>query len=105
MDHAYAEINGVRLHYVTQGRGPLLVFVHGFPEFWYAWRNQLHELGRDHQAVEPDMRGYNISANPADDGQYPVEHMVKDLRAPADHLRHQRILLVGHYIGRLVTGA
>ena len=105
MDHAYAEINGVRLHYVTQGRGPLIVFVHGFPEFWYAWRNQLHEFGRDHQAVAPDMRGYNLSAKPADVGQYRVAHMVEDLRGLADHLGRERFVLVGHDWGGVVAWA
>src|SRR5438128_12522272 len=66
MDHAYAELNGIRLHYVTVGRGPLMLFVHGFPEFWYEWREQLREFGRDHQAVAPDMRGYNLSDKPAE---------------------------------------
>src|SRR3972149_73595 len=66
MEHAYADVNGVRLHYVTAGAGPLIVFVHGFPEFWYMWRRQLEEFARDHQAVAPDMRGYNPSSKPAD---------------------------------------
>src|SRR5438874_4562904 len=90
MDHAYAELNGIRLHYVTVGRGPLMLFVHGFPEFWYEWRRQLREFGRDHQAVAPDMRGYNLSDKPAELSQYRVPHMVEDLRALADHLGRER---------------
>ena len=58
--HHYADVNGVRLHYAAEGQGPLLMFVHGFPEFWYAWQGQLAEFGRDHFAVAPDMRGYNL---------------------------------------------
>jgi hypothetical protein len=50
--------NGVRLHYVSAGKGPLIIFLHGFPEFWYEWKNQLTEFGQDHLAVAPDMRGY-----------------------------------------------
>src|SRR3989304_5395124 len=64
MEHAYADVNGVRLHYVTAGAGPLIVFVHGFPEFWYMWRRQLEEFARDHQAGAPPMRGYNLSSKP-----------------------------------------
>ncbi len=60
----YAEVNGVRLHYVSVGRGKLILFVHGFPEFWGAWENQLAEFGRDYQAVALDMRGYNFSSKP-----------------------------------------
>src|SRR6267142_2784377 len=105
MDHAYAEVNGIRLHYVTEGRGPLVLFVHGFPEFWYAWRSQLREFGRDHQAVALDMRGYNLSAKPADLAQYRVPHLVEDLRGLAAHLGHERFVLVGHDWGGVVAWA
>jgi len=47
----YAKVNGIRLHYVTTGTGPLILFLHGFPEFWYAWKNQLTAFGSDHHAV------------------------------------------------------
>src|SRR3972149_11398250 len=105
MEHAYADVNGVRLHYVTAGAGPLIVFVHGFPEFWYMWRRQLEEFARDHQAVAPDMRGYNLSAKPADPAQYEVRHLVEDLRALADHLGPRRFVLVGHDWGGAVAWA
>jgi len=105
MDHAFAEVNGIRLHYVTEGRGPLVLFVHGFPEFWYAWRSQLREFGRDHQAVALDMRGYNLSAKPADLAQYRVPHLVDDLRGLAAHLGHERFVLVGHDWGGVVAWA
>jgi hypothetical protein len=56
----YADVNGVRLHYVAAGHGELIIFLHGFPEFWYQWKDQLAEFGKDHLAVAPDMRGYNL---------------------------------------------
>ncbi len=105
MDHAYADVNGVRLHYVSEGRGPLILFVHGFPEFWYAWRRQLAEFGRDHRAVAPDMRGYNLSSKPADLAQYEVRHLVEDLRALADHLGATRFVLVAHDWGGVAAWA
>src|SRR5438093_250343 len=105
MDHAEVEVNGIRLHYVTVGRGPLILFVHGFPEFWYEWRKQLVEFGRDHQAVAPDMRGYNLSGKPAELSQYRVPHMVEDLRALADHLCRQKFVPVGHDWGGAVAWA
>jgi pimeloyl-ACP methyl ester carboxylesterase len=81
------------------------VFVHGFPEFWYEWRRQLVEFGRDHQAVAPDMRGYNLSGKPADLAQYRVPNMVEDLRALAVHLGHERFVLVGHDWGGVIAWA
>lgn len=105
MDHAYAEVNGVRLHYVTVGRGPLVIFVHGFPELWYAWRRQLAEFGRDHQAVALDMRGYNLSGKPADVAQYALPLLFEDVRALARHLGHERFVVVGHDWGGVVAWA
>src|SRR3989338_2800329 len=105
MEHAYADVNGVRLHYVTAGAGPLIVFVHGFPEFWYMWRRQLEEFARAHQAVAPDMRGYNLSSKPADVAAYEVRHLVGDLRALADHLGHRRFLRARDDGGGAAAGA
>lgn len=93
---AYAHVNGVRLHYVTAGQGKLIMFLHGFPEFWYAWKKLLVEFGRDHQAVAPDMRGYNLSSKPAAVERYQVKHLVEDIRALAEHLGQTRFILVGH---------
>ncbi len=105
LKHDYAEVNGVRLHYVTAGTGKLILFVHGFPEFWYAWKNQLAEFGRDHQAVALDMRGYNLSSKPADVEQYRVPLLVEDLRALAERLGHKKFTLVGHDWGGAVAWA
>ena len=105
LEHRYAEVNGVRLHYVTAGRGPLVLFAHGFPEFWYEWKDQLTEFARDHTVVAPDMRGHNLSSKPAEVDAYAVPHLVEDLRALADHLGHARFTLVGHDWGGAVAWA
>src|SRR5439155_4833158 len=84
--HEYADVNGVRLHYARAGNGPLIVFLHGFPEFWYEWKNQLVEFSRDHTAVAPDMRGYNLSSKPADPSAYQVPQLVEDVRALTSEL-------------------
>src|SRR3981081_4306617 len=76
LKHEYAEVNGQRLHYVTAGKGKLIIFLHGFPEFWYEWKNQLAEFGRGYQAVAPDMRGYNLSSKPAEVGEEQVKNRV-----------------------------
>lgn len=96
LKHEFADVNGVRLHYARAGEGKLILFVHGFPEFWYAWKNLLPEFGRDHLAVAPDMRGYNLSSKPADVADYAVRHLVDDLRALAKSLGHEKFILVAH---------
>ena len=96
LKYEFADVNGVRLHYARAGQGKLILFVHGFPEFWYAWKDQLPEFGRDHLAVAPDMRGYNLSSKPTDVTDYAVPHLVDDLRALARSLGHEKFILVAH---------
>ena len=92
----YAEVNGIRLHYVSAGRGKLIMFLHGFPEFWMAWENQLKEFGRDYLAVAPDMRGYNLSDKPSGVENYHVKDLIADLQDLAKHLGHEKFIMVGH---------
>jgi pimeloyl-ACP methyl ester carboxylesterase len=95
-EHKYADVNSVRLHYVTKGKGKLIMFLHGFPEFWYEWKKQLVEFGRDYEAVAPDMRGYNLSSKPADVEQYRMKYLIEDIRALAEYLGHKKFILVAH---------
>jgi len=99
----FADVNNVRLHYVSAGQGPLILFVHGFPEFWGEWEEQLVEFSKDHQAVALDMRGYNLSSKPPDTKDYAVGELVQDLKALARHLGHQRMILVAHDWGGAVA--
>ena len=99
----YAEINGLRLHYVTAGKGPLIIFLHGFPEFWYEWKNQLPEFSTDHRAVAPDMRGYNLSDKPPSVDAYQMKELVEDVRVLAEHLGYKKFVLVGHDWGGVVA--
>jgi pimeloyl-ACP methyl ester carboxylesterase len=94
----YAEVNGIRIHYAVagEGNGRLILFAHGFPQFWYAWKKQLEEFGRDWLAVAPDLRGYNLSDKPEGVEQYALRHIIADLRALAAHLGYERFTLVGH---------
>jgi pimeloyl-ACP methyl ester carboxylesterase len=107
ISHDYADVNGVRLHYARAGAGPLIVFVHGFPEFWYEWKNQLVEFSRDHTAVAPDMRGYNLSSKPAELSAYQIPNLVEDLRALTSELMKSagatRFTLVAHDWGGVVA--
>jgi epoxide hydrolase 4 len=100
---AYAEVNGVRLHYVEEGKGPLILFLHGFPEFWYAWKDLLPEFAKDHHAVAVDMRGYNLSSMPEAVDAYQVPILVEDVRALAEKLGGKKFVLVGHDWGGVVA--
>jgi len=104
-NHHYAEVNGVRLHYVDEGAGPLILFLHGFPEFWYAWKDLLADFGRDHHAVALDMRGYNLSAKPEPLDAYRVPVIVEDVRALAAKLGAAKFVLVGHDWGGVIAWA
>jgi pimeloyl-ACP methyl ester carboxylesterase len=107
LSHEYADVNGVRLHYARAGTGPLIVFLHGFPEFWYEWKNQLAEFSRDHTVVAPDMRGYNLSAKPAELSAYEMPALVEDVRALTTGLMKSsgatRFTLVAHDWGGVVA--
>ena len=99
----YANVNGLRLHYVSEGQGKLIMFVHGFPEFWFEGEKQLVEFSKDYQAVAPDMRGYNLSAKPVNVEDYHVKHLIEDLRALAEYLGHEKFIMVAHDWGGAVA--
>src|SRR6478672_301497 len=102
----YAELsNGMRLHYASAGEKgkPLMLFVHGFPEFWYEWEAQLAEFGNDHFAVAPDLRGFNLSDMPADLKAYKAKHIVEDLAQLAAHLGYDKFVLVAHDWGGAIA--
>ncbi len=103
--HEYTYVNKVRLHYVRNGTGKLMLFLHGFPEFWYEWRQQLEEFGRDHLAVAVDMRGYNLSAKPEGVENYRMRPVAEDIRQLAERLGQKRFILVAHDWGGSVAYA
>jgi pimeloyl-ACP methyl ester carboxylesterase len=103
IEHAFADVNGIRLHYAHSGRGPLIIFLHGFPEYWEMWKAQLEEFGKDHLAVAPDMRGFNLSSKPAEVSQYRQKHLVEDIRQLAEFLGYKKFVLVAHDWGGIVA--
>ena len=105
-DQQFAELsNGMRLHYASAGeRGrPLILFLHGFPEFWYEWQEQLAEFGRDYYAVAPDLRGFNLSSMPPEVSDYKARHIVDDIRLLAAHLGYEKFVLVAHDWGGAIA--
>lgn len=103
-DH-YVEVNGLRLHYASVGEGPLVLFLHGYPSFWYQWKDQMLEMGRDHRAVGLDMRGYNLSARPEGLEPYTMPHLVEDVRRFVEAINGpgRKFTLVAHDWGANVA--
>ncbi len=101
--HAYAEVNGIRMHYVTAGSGPLVLMLHGFPEFWYSWRKQIPALAEHFTVVAPDMRGYNETDKPA--WGYEIDVLAADVLGLIAALGHERATLVGHDWGGAIAWA
>lgn len=102
-EEGYLTANGTRLHFVTAGQGPLVLLLHGFPQFWYAWRRQLPVLAQRFRAVALDLRGYNFSDKPAHG--YDIVTLSEDVRAAIKALGEREAALVGHDWGGLVAWA
>lgn len=95
--HRFADVNGVRLHYVVGGQGPPLLLWHGFLETWYCWRKIMPVLAEQFTVLAPDMRGYGDSDQPT--AGYDARTLAEDFRALVKSLGFGRIILVGHDMG------
>jgi pimeloyl-ACP methyl ester carboxylesterase len=94
----------VRLHWVERGEGPLVVLLHGFPEFWYGWRHQIPALAEaGFRAVALDMRGYNLSEKPRGVASYGVGKLAEDVAELVRHLGAERAHVAGHDWGGVVA--
>jgi pimeloyl-ACP methyl ester carboxylesterase len=102
MQHAYADVNGIRMHYVTHGAGEPILFLHGFPEYWGVWKRPMAELSKDHRVIAPDLRGYNLTSRPAGVEAYRIEHLVGDVRALVEHLGLSKVTVVCQDWGALL---
>ncbi len=94
--HEYAHVNNIRMHYVTAGDGPLMVMLHGFPEFWYSWRHQIPAMAERFRVVAPDMRGYNQTEKPVGVGNYRLSVLMQDIRGLIDSLGESSAVVVAH---------
>ena len=95
LEHAYADLGDVRLHYVTAGQGPAVVLLHGWPQTWYMWRDVMPGLATRYRVIAPDLRGLGDSSRPADGYDkktlaLDVWHLVHDV------LREESLFVVGH---------
>jgi pimeloyl-ACP methyl ester carboxylesterase len=105
LEEGWVDAGGVHIHHVGAGSGPLVLFLHGFPEYWYTWRHQLPDMARQRRAVAIDLRGYHRSYRPARRTDYDMDHLVADVAAVVDELGDGRATIVGHDWGGAVAWA
>jgi len=103
VEHGYADSNGVKIHYATVGEGPLVIMVHGFPDFWYTWHHQMEGLKDNFKVVAIDQRGYNLSDQPENESDYNMRYLVGDIAAVINHLGAEKATIVGHDWGGIVS--
>ncbi|HEY9698599.1 MAG TPA: alpha/beta hydrolase [Trichocoleus sp.] len=99
--HRFVETNNIRLHYVTQGEGDLVILLHGFPEFWYSWRHQIPALARHFKVVVPDLRGCNDSDKPQTG--YDLDTLSADIQGLIENLGYLKAHIVGHDWGGTIA--
>ena len=103
VEHGYADNNGVKIHYAAIGDGPLVVMIHGFPDFWYSWREQMEVLAGEYRVVAIDQRGYNLSDKPEGVESYAMPLLVSDVVAVIRSLGEEKAVVVGHDWGGMVA--
>lgn len=99
----FVENESVKTHYITLGEGPLVVLIHGIPEFWYSWRYQIDALSAKYQVVAIDQRGFNRSSKPASLDGYRVQHLVEDVATVIRYFGQKQAVIVGHDAGAWVA--
>ncbi|MBT5311089.1 MAG: alpha/beta hydrolase [Verrucomicrobia bacterium] len=102
--HHYADNDGVKIHYVMAGdSGPLVVMIHGFPDFWYSWNEQIKALQSTHRVAAIDQRGYNRSDKPMGLDNYAISKLVSDVAAVIRDMGEKKAVIVGHDWGGMVA--
>ncbi|KAK4559051.1 hypothetical protein RGQ29_008337 [Quercus rubra] len=104
IEHTIVPTNGINMHIASIGTGPVVLFLHGFPELWYSWRHQLLSLSSlGYRCIAPDLRGYGDTDAPPSAASYTALHIVGDLVGLLDHLGIDQAFLVGHDWGAVMA--
>ncbi|MEZ5402873.1 MAG: alpha/beta hydrolase [Bryobacteraceae bacterium] len=105
VEHLYADSNGVKIHYAALGpkEAPLVVMIHGFPDFWYSWRHQMDALAKTHRVAALDLRGYNLSDKPDGVENYDMKLLAGDVLAVIRHAGRERAVVAGHDWGGAIA--
>jgi pimeloyl-ACP methyl ester carboxylesterase len=103
VEHHYADSDGIKIHYAALGEGPLVVMIHGFPDYWYSWRDQMQALSMEFRVLAIDQRGYNLSDQPEGVEHYDMKLLVSDVAAVIRDAGAESAAIVGHDWGGLVA--
>lgn len=103
VSHHYAQNGDVNIHYVALGTGPLVVMIHGFPDFWYTWREQMTALAPNYRVIAMDNRGYNLSDQPEGVDAYATPNLVADVAAVIKAEGAGPAVVVGHDWGGFIA--
>ncbi len=101
-DH-YVQNGDVKLHYVSKGQGDVMIFLHGFPDFWFTWKHQMDALSNDYQVIGPDLRAYNYSEGPDGVNNYQMTTLMSDLVAIIDNVSDGPVTLVANDWGGAIA--
>lgn len=106
IEHRTVNVNGINMHMAEKGEGPVILFLHGFPELWYSWRHQIVALAPlGYRAVALDLRGYGDTDAPASPASYTSLHVVVDLAALLDAIAadQDKVFVVAHDWGAIIA--
>ena len=103
VQHHYADSNGVKIHYASVGEGPLVVMIHGWPDFWFSWHHQMAALSDSFRVVAMDTRGYNLSDKPEGDENYRFPLLLGDVAAVIRDCGAEKATIVGHDWGGAIA--
>ncbi|GAA0154584.1 hydrolase [Lithospermum erythrorhizon] len=104
IEHRNLKVNGINMHVAEIGEGPVILFLHGFPELWYSWRHQMLYLSsKGFRAIAPDLKGYGDTDVSPSMSSYTYLHIVGDIIALIDALEVEKVLLVGHDWGAIIA--
>lgn len=102
-EHKFIRVNDIQMHYVTAGQGDPVILLHGFPQFWYAWRHQIPELAKHFKVIVPDLRGYGQSDKPLKISDYSTHILSSDITALIHALGYKKAHIAGHDWGGAVA--
>jgi epoxide hydrolase 4 len=99
----FVENDSVKIHYAALGQGPLVILIHGHPDFWYGWRNQMPALAQKYQVVAIDQRGFHKSDQPKGPEHYTIQKEISDVAAVIKQFKREKAILVGHDTGASIA--